>query len=168
MLLTLTASTPVVLSTAENIGAAAQTEQARRTPARTHVLCEEGNSLSSPPGLQEGVHCPAQPLHKSQAVPHLATGPQHVLGFPIPCGLFGLDGRREEAAFPQPHPRSVPGVLAIPLIPSPCPHGKDASAPVSVPKAPSPSLAPAASVWQHPERPKTSCPQKHRLPVELV
>lgn len=67
MLLTLTASTTVVLSTAENIGAAAQTEQVRRTPARTHVLCEEGNSLSSPPGLQEGVHCPAQPSPSTRA-----------------------------------------------------------------------------------------------------
>lgn len=99
MLLTLTASTPVVLSTAENIGAAAQTEQVRRTPARAHVLCEEGNNLSSPPGLQEGVHCPAQPLHKSQAVPHLATGPQHVLGFPFPEVCLGWTGGARRLRF---------------------------------------------------------------------
>lgn len=86
MLLTLTAFTTVVLSIAENIRAAVQREQLCHTPARTHALCEEGNSLSCSPGLQEGMHWPAQPLHKSQGVPHLAL---HVLGFTFPAVCLG-------------------------------------------------------------------------------
>lgn len=80
MLLTLTAFTTVVLSIAET-----HRLQLRERRFITHVLCEEQNSLSSSPGLQEGIHCPAQPLHKSHGHPGCA-------GIHFPCGKSWMRG----------------------------------------------------------------------------
>lgn len=133
MLLTLTAFTTVVLSIAENKQAAAQGEQVYHTlPAHT---CS--GSLSSSPGLPKVIT--AQPSPSTRArVCWDSLSQREKLG-----------RRHKEAAFPPClecwQCLSIPALVLMARTLQPL-------------SAPSPSLAPAASVWQHPELPKTSCP----------